>query len=85
MTDAWPTVQPAVDWIFAAFEQPVKRLPSAPGEVALDVTHVGGWSTRSTLWIALSHEIKLETGGRFVVQLIGVTTDEAQLLIVAKG
>lgn len=84
-TDPWPSVQPAVDYIFRAFEAPVRRLPSAPGEVALDIAHVGGWSTRSSLWIALSHEIKIETAGRYIVQLIGVMTDEAHVLIVEKG
>lgn len=82
--DTWEIVQPAVDWIFLAFEQPVKRLPSAPGEVELSVAHVGGPAMRMTLWACLSHEVELQTGGRYAVQPVGLTTEDAQLLIVRK-
>jgi hypothetical protein len=84
MNDAWATVQSAVDWIFLAFEQPVRRLPSSPGDVALSVSHVGGPAMRMTLWACLGHEVELQTEGRYVVQPVGLTTDEAQLLIVRK-
>jgi hypothetical protein len=85
MSDPWGAVGPSVDWIFGIFEAPVKRLPSARGTVALSVAHVGGPAMRRELWACLAHEVERETGGRYVVYPIGLTTDDAQLLIVAKG
>lgn len=81
----WEDVQPAVYWVCSAFEVPVKLLPSAPGEVTLDIVHVGGPAMRMTFWACMSHEVERQRPGRYVVQPIGITTDEAHLLIVPRG
>ena len=82
--DPWPACQPSVDWIFGAFERPVRHLQSSPGTVALSVDHVGGPVARLMLWDCLSREIEHATNRRYTVQPIGLATDTAHLLIVAR-